>query len=347
MQIVKTMLVAVVLLLVSMTASAEDFAREVVVSADGKIVVAVHPYTSRKERKLIKILSDGEKKSLIPVGVMIQNYSDKALSTYRNKMHVKDSKQGGRGVVKMSPFSRRRPLGGIAGPEFHRDVCKMNREVRDAYAPREALLNPTMNEVYYAPWIAPKETYYGLIYIERKDEKERNRRIHSLEGLELYVPLIQEDMKDVYRAKIPLSSEGEGKIARSPRLLRMAHEGVKKIYIGPSEKRPTDDEIYRRYMELMRCDWMGSSGAEIGRVSDRHYIRAYLEYDECGNVVSEDIVRVAGGLSLERKMKKWVDGMKECELHFGAAESTQCSNAPYYRYSMYIGNKLMEVAEKE
>jgi hypothetical protein len=309
-------------------------------SADGMIVVAVHPYTSKSRRKEIKV--DRNNKKLYPVGILIQNYSPNKISLRYPR--VKDRSKKSVYVSKYQGI-RHSSAGTIAGSQFFDEGADINRSQHDKYKPGAPLPRLTMSEIFDTRDLHKGYAYYGLIYLSKRDSNNKQIAIKDVQNIEILVPYYVFAKKVLYVAEMPLNMTDSG-IVR--------HEDVSKIvgnpngpwsgikYIGPENERPSRKELTRAVNGLVDC--LGKSKRDVMIDMKMKNIRGIfatvrIEYDRYGKQLEYVLLRKSGNSKHDKYTNKIAEKMARCDL--GIKETSVGNGVGYYEQRFSIGDPTM------
>lgn len=311
----------------------------VAVSDDGKIIIAIHPYFSKDERKIFTLR--GKAKKLLPVGILIQNYSNEKISLE----DIRVVSASGRNLYEKSytPFGDR-SLGAIAGKKFFEDGETLNKKMHARYAGGRQYPLVGINEIFYSPWLSPGRAHYGAIYLDERDKKLKPIQIKSIDDLKLNIYLRRNNLEDGYVAELALDDSVDGKIMADNRrgtggealFLCESNDcnklGAKKLY-----------EVNKAFSECYSKS-VGKNG-NIKKGYWGHRAWAKVWFNGSGDRLHQKIIVRSGSKYVDTALKKVAKGMEHCELPytFGSPDDEES----FYGYTVNIGDPAVPRPQKE
>lgn len=309
---------------------ANEMATSVRRSGDGKVVVAVHPYIDESYK------FTRPNKKAFPVGVMIQNRSAETVGV--DDITVYESARHRTWVRRPSPYSER-SFGAIMHNRYIMDDAKrMQSELCGGKCREDGLLR--INEIFHALWLEPGESYFGIIYLQKRKGRTSPKRIRSVDDIVLTVPILRKDLTKGYLMNVSMDGNRDLEAIADRELLNDSGNGgdpFEEIYVGPASQRPPNVRIYGLTKELDECFSEAVGKVEVKGSSNGHYDVIEVKLDKRGQYLSDD-VKESGSKKLDKAAGKVVAKMKKCRSSDSVSSDSNDNVQAYYKYKAIMGD---------
>lgn len=332
--------IAVVMVMpVRAMAAAEDYATSWAVSPDGTIGVAVHAYATGEEQKRFQVNVEGKPRKFYPVGVMIQNYGQEDVELIYHWLRRNEGAAADENIV-MIPFHPYAVNRMGASKELGRDAARLNEQLKQARPGGSAMANERIASFFYLSNLKPKQSYYGVVYLESRQANREGKRPSSLDGIVLGIDVMKKGFDGGYRAILPLWAGAPGRFARESVLMEDFKGDIDKYYIGPPQQKPSNETIIHAVKALMECRNRAMAKV-IGENKPGLYkdnARAEALYDGNGDMLSCEVKQQSKESSLNDLLQKLIEAVRHCDLPASSGVAGKGGGTPYYSIELDIGD---------
>lgn len=278
---------------------------KIATATDRSIVVAAFPYFPRSVRKTLegKFSSDD-----LPIGLLIQNYSDDYLWVLKVKAQsTNDAKNW---IVDYYTAYSERPVGAIGGRDFFRNGEELNEWAHEKFHKALDYLSVAQNEVFeHDSFLEAKKAYHGLLFLSLRKKNCQKTGFPDLAGLELMVDVYSFKARKVFRLQIPFSGDES-----SIRNMAFADWKKESDEYSTSASLPLDDaSAVALFSSLSGCiqkafvgknlpSWQGGATTVIPKFNYK------------GDLVSYDLAQSSGYLPLDKAVFSIFDTLGNCKF---------------------------------
>jgi hypothetical protein len=333
----KYVMIAVILSVVMLShlASASELADSIKATKDGSVVVAVHPYvTDREKFKLPKGM-----RFVVPVGVLIQNRSAETIGV--EKIEIVESNRHGVWTSDISPYIQR-PFGALMeNRAILGDAMSMQNDVCEGKCRGDEMVH--MNEIFYAPWIEPGASAFGIVYLEARKKRVYPERIWSVDDLVFEIPIVRKDFTRGYLVNVSLVGDRELEAAADKAAAddtKGGKEPFEKVYVGPAGEKPTNAKIYAVTKGIDECAKKAIGGIKLKRANVYGYYDVVkVTLDKNARYLSHETA-TSGVEALDKAADKVAGKLKSCEVPNPADGNALGKTGAYYKYSIALGDSV-------
>ena len=325
------MLVLAMVILPRLSAISEesDLSPSVAISDDGKVVIAIRPYFSRKDKGDFYL--SGSLSKTIPVGMMIQNYSDRPISI--DRISVKSSKGRRIYVPQYTPYGDR-TVGAIAGRDFFTDGEDLNKLLHQKYMPSQKRPTLGVNEVFYKDNLEPGASFYGLVYLSRRDKHFVPMWVKGIDDLAFEVTFYRSDSASLHTATLFIDDKSTN---ITKRFEQSKKENCRFQCSGEQCDKMSPTAFRNTQKDLLDCFAM-SLGKNGNRPATADmwgkYSVAWINFDADGNYLSHELTKSSKNKHIDEALDKVAKGMEHCDLSYAMKGETQ------YRIMGVVGDSV-------
>lgn len=298
------------------------------VSDDGKIIVAVHPYLTKQEANDIDYRRDGR----IPVGILVQNYSNNEIFIRMPNVTINNSDDTQNIFVPAyTPYGQR-----VVRGQLVRDGVALNQIIRDQSAKHLPLPTVGVNDVFYVQKLAPQNSIYAMILLDKRNDKLRRIKMRDLKDLTIEVPFIRLDNSGRFVAKLVVDENQNGKIEIDKNSSASAY-GL--YYIGKGKDSLTSSEAAALSYALDDCYSRSVASHVHGRYQNtKNLIGIAIFLDSTGKYLSYKVGPSSDDEMLEKDAKAVALSMKKCSVPELKGKITENKTEPQHIFIGMIGD---------